>query len=433
MATYTTIPFSDYNAVGTSDEIKQRRSKFYVQGGKVIINIPAPTDKTVQADYNFTYTCDIAASYIESVVESGNISYIYNNSFSDYSQTNITMTEIIKEGNNYKTFVLPRLDYDAAFRIICYVKDDLSGNVAYQNKLIIYAYRYTTNTTRIISSGFDNDEKLNLQIGTKLIGPRLKNNGAIEDNYYSWFNNNIIGSGWSTYIHDIYISKNKITTPTLPPADVTPTLRITAMLDENHLDGSSYIPYIDSRTFYRKTTLSDTLSYSPDGSSRTITSNANVTLAWNSTSGTDAYTELIITITGLTGFSVSNGYNIKIETYNTSSTKNARAYLSTIDSKISPSVPIMQLKDECVQITTVKTQSKNGALVVNNISSNENILDSIAILGTGVKTWTDPNSHAYHLDSYPSIGFYNSSGQRYFIIDLSAEEATAWRNLIGHA
>lgn len=389
-------------------------SNFYLQGSSINITITTPSDKTLTSADAFNYYYDLVYSFIQN---SGD-DYYYNDNFTSYLQKQPITVNLM--GNKYEANVtIPIVNYDAAFKIVFYVKDD-NLNTYYTNNaaaLIFYTFHTESRNMELIDAEWD-EEKLNIQVSQELSGPKLFD-GIINADYWEKFTD-VFNASYTT---EFYLDKEGYCTPGTDTPSFSSTVSINnnmTIFEEAKVNNTGQTPFI----------------FSPN-SSGTVIQNANVA----ATLVTDENKlKILYTITGLQRF-----YNNK----STEVTKHEelhnyeRHYLvvnssdgvttnATLQYTIYAVIPLVQFKNECVQITTLKAQSKTGALVVNNISSNENILDSIALLGDGVKTWTDPNSHAYHLDSYPSIGFYKNNS-RYFIIDLSTEEAEAWYDLIGHA
>lgn len=430
MATYTEIDITIPND-STSMEYKAKQAQFYLQGYPVYLVIPSPTDKTVKADYNFSYTCDIEYSPISAIKDSNNvIHYRYNNSFKPKS-TNIALTKATTTGyTDAYTTTIPKVDSDAAFRFTVYANDEISGKVSYSNTVIIYAFWYGTLTTQINSIGWD-DGKINLNYQFTLTGPKLQS-GIQTPNYHYWFNKGML-NGWSTYFSDIYISPTKINSlPVLPQDTPKPTIRLGIAVPETDL--TNYYIYNKNTSNTTEDHTGDNLIFTPYGSSRDISDPYNVKLEFD-----ENYSYFIVDIKGLQHYWDGNAYQtldstkiyyFYIQAYNntnttSASTFNKKSYLSTSNIKLIPPTPIMQMRKNTIAITRPKDCDEVGVLIVDNSSTdNLTVKDNIALYKTAFKANTGS------ANQIPSIGIFNSSGNRYFIIEVSTSEAEAWYNLI---
>jgi len=431
MATYTEIdvivPQSGGSPDTSSAEYKTKQSQFYLQGFPVYLDIQPPTDKTVASTYSFTYTCDIEASPISSYKDSNNVvHYRYNNSFKPKA-TNVTLTKATTSGyTNYWTTNIPQVECDSAFRFTVYVNDDYSGKVVYSNKVIVYAYYYGTLIPKLNSAGWENNA-LSIQYQFTMTGPRLESGPQTYD-YHYWYDYGML-NGWSTYFTDIFISTSKLTLSELPSDAPYPTIRGVIGVSQSAFPNCFF-----QNGTTNNVSSGQTLVFTPYYSGGSITNYDpyNVKVSFDTDNS-----NLIVEVKGLTYYykngtsasvkalNQSTSYYLYIQVYNNTTSKNGKAYLgTTLTTRITPPTPIMQMREHTITVTRLKDCTENAPLIVDNSTTDASLVDTISLYKSGSKVGYGTNA-----DNIPSIGFYNGSN-KYFILYLSADEATAWSTLI---
>ena len=376
---------------------------FKVQGENITFTITPPSDKTLSGPNDFTYYYDLFYGFIQN---SGN-DYYYNDNFTLYLGKQPITVNLV--GSKYEANVtIPTVNYDAAFKIVFYVKDDF-GSEYHTSKsnaaeVIFYTFHTESRNMELIDTEWDGEE-LNIQVSQELSGPKLFD-GTINADYWKKF----VDVFNAPYTTEFYLSKSGYLTPAENDPSFFSSVGIT---------NSMSLLTISTED---RTGMSPALTFSPN-SGGTVDPNANVaaTLLTNETK-----LKILYTITGLTGYynnasSASESlqsyekYYLVVNSYR----NDAVAHEAALQATILPVFPLVQFKNQSVLINSKKTTNKTASLIINNPTTNTGYYDInlVSVINT------EP----------AGIAFTNNTGSTYAVLRISKTEAEAWYDLIGHA
>lgn len=374
---------------------------FKVQGEIITFTITPPSDKTLSGPEDFTYYYDLVYGFIQN----SNDEYYYNDNFTSYLQKQPVMVNLV--GSNYEANItIPTVNYDAAFKIVFYVKDDFGSGYHTSDAagLIFYTFHTESRNMELIDTEWDGEE-LNIQVSQELSGPKLFD-GIINADYWEKFAD-VFNAPYTT---EFYLSKSGYLTPAgnrpsfFSSVGVTNSMSLLTISTED------------------RTGMSPSLTFSPD-SGGTVDPNANVA-ATLITNGTKL--KILYTITGLTGYynnasSASESlqsyekYYLVVRSYR----NDAVAHEAILQATILPVFPLVQFKNQSVLINSKKTTDKTASLIINNPTTNTGYYDInlVSVINT------EP----------VGIAFTDNTGSTYAVLKISKTEAEAWYDLIGHA
>lgn len=371
---------------------------FKVQGEIITFTIMPPSDKTLSSPDDFTYYYDLVYGFIQN---SGD-DYYYNDNFASYLQKQPITVNLV-EGNYEANITIPTVNYDAAFKIVFYVKDDFGS--AYRTSdaagLIFYTFHTESRNMELIDAEW-NGEELNIQVSQELSGPKLFD-GVVKQVYWEEFANAVSAS----YTTEFYLDKEGYCTP----GTDTPSF-------------SSTVDINDSMTVLGGTDVNNTgqiqFIFSPN-SSGTVVQNANVaaTLVTNKNK-----LKILYTVTGLQRFYNNKSTELtkheELHSYEkyylVVSSSGGGTSNTTLQYTILPVFPLVQFKNQSVLINSKKTTNKTASLIINNPTANTGYYDINLVSVVNL----EPSG----------IAFTDRTGETYAILKISRTEAEAWYDLI---
>ena len=374
-------------------------SIFYLQGNNLTVNITPPKDKTLESAAEFKYVYTLEYSFIQE----SNQSYYYNDTLSTFLNK-----QLVTVTNNTAQIPIPNIQYDAAFKLTFFVRDDKDGTTYPTNglSLIFYAFHTENRKVEITQAEWDqvNDKDvLNITASQELIGPVISE-GTITAEY------------WVKYLN-------------LLDHEYTSSFYLSTLSNNSNASFGINVSINNSRVLIQEDNFDNTtqqLVFSPN-TSGTVVSNANVAATLDTSKNK---LKIIYTITGLQKIYYTgegeltpsakdlHNYERCYLTINTSldDSQDTIVEASTIIQAI---LPLVQFKNQSVLINSKKNTEKTASLIINNPTTDTGYYDINLVSAIN----TEPSG----------IAFTDNTGETYAILKISKTEAEAWYDLIGHA